>query len=61
MEQLQGREIKEFVHSALTSQDSHFAVLVEKEEEDDMDEDVFPGIQFKDGEVRYNTFRRTGE
>jgi hypothetical protein len=61
MEQLQGRKIKDFVHSPLTNQDEHFAVLVEKKEEDELPERVFPGIQFKDGEVRYNTFRRTGE
>lgn len=58
MEQLQGRKIKDFVHSALTGQDEHFAILVEKKKEDELPEDVFPGIQFKDDIVRFNTFRR---
>lgn len=61
MEDLVGRQIENLVQSPLTGQSGHFGVILEKEDSDDLPENSFPGLQFKDGEVRYRTFSKQTE
>lgn len=54
-------EIKTFCRSPVTGQDGHFAIILEKEDADDLPDDQYPGIQVKDGEIRRQTYNKTGE
>lgn len=62
MRDLKGRMIKDFGSGALSGDDGHFGIILERREEDDLPDNVYPGIRMDgDGGIRKETYKLVAE